>query len=279
MTQLLILLILECLMSWQDNLSKMPRTLGVIPARLASSRFPNKPLHPIMGIPMIAHCLYRAQKAKMIDKLILATPDTEIFELGERLGFECMMTSAKHERATERAAEVLESLETQKKHFENIILLQGDEPELDPQVVDNLIASMNTSKASVINLVHAITDEGIQDVNVVKAILTQNNTVNFFSRASIPSNTAVSFRQLGMIGFTSEILKKFIILEPSKHEIIESIDMMRLLDNDIDILAMEVTKSIIGVDQPKDISLVEARLMHDPLFPEYRKYYENLNFK
>ena len=97
-------------MSWQDNLSKMPRTLGVIPARLASSRFPNKPLHPIMGIPMIAHCLYRAQRAKMIDKLILATPDMEIFELGERLGFECMMTSAKHERATERAAEVLESL-------------------------------------------------------------------------------------------------------------------------------------------------------------------------
>ena len=138
---------------------------------------------------------------------------------------------------------------------------------------------MNASKASVINLVHAITDEGIQDVNVVKAILTQNNTVNFFSRASIPTNTAVSFRQLGMIGFASEILKKFIILEPSKHEIIESIDMMRLLDNDIDILAMEVTKSIIGVDQLKDISLVEARLMHDPLFPEYRKYYENLNFK
>ena len=266
-------------MSWQDNLLKMPRTLGVIPARLASSRFPNKPLHPIMGIPMIAHCLYRAQRAKMIDKLILATPDMEIFELGERLGFECMMTSAKHERATERAAEVLESLETQKKHFENIILLQGDEPELDPKVVDNLIASMNASKASVINLVHAITDEDIQDVNVVKAILTQNNTVNFFSRASIPTNTAVSFRQLGMIGFTSEILKKFITLEPTKHEIIESIDMMRLLDNDIDILAMEVTKSVIGVDQLKDISLVEARLMHDPLFPEYRKCYENLNFK
>ena len=80
----------------------MPRTLGVIPARLASSRFPNKPLHPIMGIPMIGHCLYRAQRAKMIDKLILATPDMEIFELGEKLGFECMMTSAKHERATER---------------------------------------------------------------------------------------------------------------------------------------------------------------------------------
>ena len=157
--------------------------------------------------------------------------------------------------------------------------MQGDEPELDPQVVDNLIASMNASKASVINLVHAITDEDIQDVNVVKAILTQNNTVNFFSRASIPTNTAVSFRQLGMIGFTSEILKKFITLEPTKHEIIESIDMMRLLDNDIDILAMEVTKSIIGVDQLKDISLVEDRLMHDPLFPEYRKCYENLNFK
>ena len=93
--------------------------------------------------------------------------------------------------------EVLESLETQKKHFENIILLQGDEPELDPQVVDNLIASMNASKASVINLVHAITDEDIQDVNVVKVILTQNNTVNFFSRASIPSNTAVSFSSVG----------------------------------------------------------------------------------
>ncbi len=73
----------------------------------------------------------------------------------------------------------------------------------------------------------------------------------------------------------SEIRKKFLgYFSRNQHEIIESIDMMRLLDNDIDILAMEVTKSIIGVDQLKDISLVEARLMHDPLFPEYRKCYE-----
>ena len=85
----------------------MSKTLAVIPARLASSRFPNKPLEEILGIPMIAHCYYRAKYCKQIDHLVLATPDEEIFKFAKKLNFEVCMTSDKHERATERAGEVV----------------------------------------------------------------------------------------------------------------------------------------------------------------------------
>ena len=104
----------------------MTKTLAVIPARLASSRFPNKPLKMILGIPMIAHCYYRAQFSKNVDKLILATPDKEIIELSNQLGFHAIMTSDKHERATERVCEVLDILKSDDHLFDNIILLHGD---------------------------------------------------------------------------------------------------------------------------------------------------------
>ena len=117
----------------------MSKTLAVIPARLASSRFPNKPLEEILGIPMIVHCFYRAKYCIGIDHLVIATPDEEIFELCKKLDFEVCMTSDKHERATERAAEVVEIYEKKNKYYENVILLQGDEPQLDPKVVDQLI--------------------------------------------------------------------------------------------------------------------------------------------
>ena len=135
----------------------MSKTLAVIPARLASSRFPNKPLKKILGIPMIVHCFYRAKYCMEIDHLVIATPDEEIFEFCKKLDFEVCMTSDKHERATERAGEVVEIYKKQNKYYENIILLQGDEPQLDPKVVDQLIERTKISKNGIVNLIHQIT--------------------------------------------------------------------------------------------------------------------------
>ncbi len=254
----------------KEYLLEMSKTLAVIPARLASSRFPNKPLEEILGIPMIVHCFYRAKYCIGIDDLVVATPDEEIFELCKKLDFEVCMTSDKHERATERTGEVVEIYEKQNKYYENVILLQGDEPQLDPEVVDQLIERTETSKNGIVNLIHCITEKDFNDLNVVKAVINNKNEILNFSRTLIPGNPDKAFRQLGLIGFKTEFLQKFIDLDPSIHEVIESIDMMRFLDNDIKIEAFEVDQQILGVDEKQHIKLVETYLESDKYFLDYK---------
>ena len=252
----------------------MSKTLAVIPARLASSRFPNKPLKKICGIPMIAHCYYRAQLCKKIDKLILASPDREILELSNRLGFNVLMTSDKHERATERASEVLDILKNDNKLFDNLILLQGDEPQINPKVIDKLVDKISQSEYDVINLIHPIENEDITDTNIVKAILNNNQEIINFTRTAISIHGKSGYRQLGMIGFKANGIKKFSQLKPSKHEIIESIDMMRFLDNDLKINALLTQEVVIGVDEEHQIEEVEKKMKNDIFFDRYLLLYE-----
>ena len=252
----------------------MTRTLAVIPARLASSRFPNKPLKMILGIPMIAHCYYRAQLSKNVDKLILATPDKEIIELSNQLGFHAIMTSDKHERATERACEVLDILKSDDHLFDNIILLQGDEPQINPDIVDKLIKEISESNNDVINLIHPIENEDLIDTNIVKAVINNDKDIINFSRTAIPANGKSGFRQLGMIAFKTKALEKFSQLKPSKHEIIESIDMMRFLDNDLKIGSFLTEEVITGVDEVHHISEVEKKMKNDILINKYLLSYE-----
>ena len=252
----------------------MTKTLAVIPARLASSRFPNKPLKMILGIPMIAHCYYRAQLSKNVDKLILATPDKEIMELSNQLGFHAIMTSDKHERATERACEVLDILKSDDQLFDNIILLQGDEPQINPEIVDKLIKEISESNNDVINLIHPIENEDLIDTNIVKAVINNDKDIINFSRTAIPANGKSGFRQLGMIAFKTMALEKFSQLKPSKHEIIESIDMMRFLDNDLKIGSFLTEEVITGVDEEHHISEVEKKMKNDILINKYLLSYE-----
>ena len=252
----------------------MTRTLAVIPARLASSRFPNKPLKMILGIPMIAHCYYRALLCKNVDKLILATPDKEIIELSNQLGFQAIMTSDKHERATERACEVLDILKSDGQLYDTVLLLQGDEPQINPETIDQLIKEITESNNDVINLIHPIENEDLIDTNIVKAIINNDKDVINFSRTAIPANGKSGFRQLGMIAFKTNGLEKFSQLKPSKHEIIESIDMMRFLDNDIKIGSFLTHEVITGVDEEHHIGEVEKKMKNDIFFNNYILSYE-----
>ena len=252
----------------------MSKTLAVIPARLASSRFPNKPLKKICGIPMIAHCYYRAQLCKKIDKLILASPDREILELSNRLRFNAVITSDKHERATERASEVLDILKTDNQLFDNVILLQGDEPQINPHVIDKLVDKISQSKNDVINLIHPIENKDMTDTNIVKAILNNNQEIINFTRTAISIHDKSGYRQLGMIGFKAKGIETFSQLKPSKHEIIESIDMMRFLDNDLKINSLLTQEAVIGVDEEHHIDEVEKKMKNDIFFNKYLLSYE-----
>lgn len=184
----------------------MKKTLGVIPARMASSRFPGKPLEKIFGVPMIAHCYERALLSQTCDELVIATPDKEIIDWAKKYDIPALLTSHSHERATERAAEVTRILEQDGHFYDYILLLQGDEPQIFPDDIKELKIAFNISNSDVVNLVYPIHGSDLSDPNIVKAIITKSNKISFFTRAHVPYGSEKGIRQLGMIGFSRAAL-------------------------------------------------------------------------
>ena len=251
----------------------MTKTLGVIPARMASSRFPGKPLKKILDIPMLAHCYERALLSGACDKLIIATPDQEIIEWSESQGIPAVLTSHSHQRATERAKEALDILVEQGCNFDLILLLQGDEPQIFPDDINNLKDSFTGKDLEAVNLIFPITDDDLEDPNVVKAVTDNSLNIKFFSRSHIPFNSTETFRQLGMIGFTTKALKYYTNIPPSELEELESIDMMRFLENDFCIQGVLSSSPILGVDNPEDIIKAEKMMLEDQIIHLYKDKY------
>ncbi len=140
-------------------------------------------------------------------------------------------------------------------------------------MIDNLADKIKTSKNGVVNLTHKIQKKDFEDENVVKLVFNNRKEVLNFSRSLLPRNPKNVYRQLGLIAFRTEILEKFISLNSSKYEKIESIDMMRLIENDYKIDTLETDKSIIGVDEEHHIKLVEECLHSDKYFLDYKNKY------
>ena len=251
----------------------MTKTLGVIPARMASSRFPGKPLKKILDIPMLAHCYERALISGACDKLIIATPDQEIIEWSESKGIPAVLTSHSHQRATERAKEALDILTAKEGSYDLILLLQGDEPQIFPDDIKNLKDSFTGREFEAVNLIFQITNDDLEDPNVVKAVTDRNLKIKFFSRSHVPFNSIKTYRQLGMIGFTKQALQNYTNLLPTELEELESIDMMRFLENDFCIQGVLSSSPIIGVDNPEDIIKAEKMMLNDEIIHLYKEKY------
>jgi len=240
---------------------------------MASSRFPGKPLKEILGTPMLAHCYERALLSKSCDKLVIATPDEEIINWALNYNIPAILTGHHHQRATERAKETLEILRKQGELYDFILLLQGDEPQIFPDDIKNLSAAFCGSELEVVNLVYPIDGDDLDNPNVVKAIMTNASKVSFFTRAHVPHSSHQAMRQLGMIGFTISALTKYTSLQPTPLEELESIDMMRLLENDYEISAVISSSPILGVDNPEDIAKAELMMANDLLLETYQHKY------
>ena len=251
----------------------MKKTLGVIPARMASSRFPGKPLKKILGIPMLAHCYERALLSQACDKLVIATPDEEIMNWAKNHEIPVSLTGHHHQRATERAQETLDILSEQGETYDFILLLQGDEPQIFPDDIKNLNDAFCGSELEIINLVYPIDGDDLGNPNVVKAIMSNSSKVSFFTRAHVPNRSNKAMRQLGMIGFTIAALTQYTNLQPTPLEELESIDMMRLLENDYEINAVISSSPILGVDNPEDIAKAELMMTKDLLLETYQDKY------
>jgi 3-deoxy-manno-octulosonate cytidylyltransferase (CMP-KDO synthetase) len=253
--------------------------IGIIPARMASSRFPNKPMAEILGMPMIGHVYYRSKLCRNLNDVWVATCDKEIYDYIKSIDGKAIMTADTHKRASDRAAEAvvkIESIEDLKSDY--IAMIQGDEPMLMPGMIDDLVNPViNDPSLKITNLINKITsEEEFFNANVVKVVMDLNDFVLYFSREPIPSKQKYSgklpmWKQLGIILFDKTLLLEYIDLPPTPLEIIESVDMNRLLEHGMKIKMIKTKFRSCGVDIPSDIRFVEEQLKTDPLVEKYLK--------
>jgi 3-deoxy-manno-octulosonate cytidylyltransferase (CMP-KDO synthetase) len=249
----------------------MERIVAVIPARMASSRFPGKPLAALHGLPMIEHVFRRVKLCAQLDEVYLATCDDEIREVAQGFGAKVIVTSAAHERATDRVAEASE-------HFAaaTIVIIQGDEPMITPEMIHAALNGLRSdSSISCVNLIHRITskDEFI-DPNTIKVVADIRGNALYFSRAPIPhvnfeATAAAVFKQVCVIPFTRAGLEEFCRLPPTALERAESIDMLRLLEHGRRVRIVETLVATHSVDTATDLELVQTMMQDDPLLRQY----------
>jgi 3-deoxy-manno-octulosonate cytidylyltransferase (CMP-KDO synthetase) len=253
------------------------KIIGVVPARMAASRFPGKPLHPIMGRPMIEHVFERARLFNRWSGLFLSTCDNEIADFGQSKGYPVIMTSEKHTRALDRVAETVEKCGMDIDDEDIVLNVQGDEPMMSPDMIDTVI--MPFSNRSDINgtilSMDIIHEEQYLNPDILKIIHDLKDRVLYTSRSPIPyakkfSPELGAKRIYGIFAFKYHFLKTFTGLSESPLEIKEACDSNRLYDNGLhQHIAPYPYKHSYSVDSPEDIKLVEKYMEKDPLWGHY----------
>ena len=231
--------------------------VGIIPARIGSKRFPKKILADIDGKPMVVHVAERAMQSKLLEKVILAIDSNEAKQVLSDFDLEIVMTSKDHVSGTDRVTEVVNGLDSAKL----IINIQGDEPLLDPKVIDGLIKIFDDSTVSMGTVVsRKIGIRDYLDRNVVKAFLDENQNAYDFKRDIYDSDIGGVFRHIGFYGFDRDTLLQFSSLPASKNEIKYSLEQFRAIDNGIKIKAFISNARQQAVDSPEDLDRVLSRL-------------------
>jgi len=252
----------------------MTRKICVIPARMASSRFPGKPLECMLGMPLILHVMYRCALEDHFDDVIVATCDREIIECVENANGVAVMTASTHERCTDRVFEAIEAYPTKLKKNDLVIMVQGDEVLVNPDMLKGMINIYESSQVPVVNLISRIyREEDHDDVNVVKVVTDLNERITYLSRAAIPSRSrnsnAPMYQQTGVIAYSSRFLSEFSKLKQTPLEIIESIDMLRLIEHGISLKSSKTELETISVDTKNDLIRAEKALINDVWTKKY----------
>ena len=237
--------------------------IGIIPARWASSRFPGKPLHPLLGKPLLQHVFERAKLCTELDELVIATDDDRIAVLCKAIGAKVIHTRSDHPTGTDRIAEAAEQCEA----ATHVINIQGDEPLLEPELVDTLARELrNNCDLPMITAGSPLDDpELLVDSNIVKLVIDRNQNALYFSRSPIPfrqsdAPSLPTYRHLGIYGYRVDFLKHFINLPPSPLEIAEGLEQLRALEDGATIRVHLTEHEAIGLDSPDQIPLIESLL-------------------
>src|ERR1700736_2309417 len=238
----------------------MSKAVGIIPARWGSTRFPGKSLHRIAGKPLLQHVWERCRRAKALDSLIIATDDMRIAEAAFEWGAEVALTSPRHQSGTDRVAEVA----ARAKKFEFVVNIQGDEPLIDPRLIDRLVDKLRSdSSVRMVTAAHPFDDSGdALSPHEVKVVLNRDSHALYFSRAPIPSRSGshLFLRHQGIYGFRRELLLQFVKWKPTPLEQAESLEQLRALENGVTVHVLVTKHGSPGVDTPKDAESVAASL-------------------
>jgi 3-deoxy-manno-octulosonate cytidylyltransferase (CMP-KDO synthetase) len=254
------------------------KSIGIIPARMGSSRFPGKPLAKIQGIPMIGHVYFRSKMSDSLDDVYVATCDKEIADYVESIGGKAVMTSDKHERATDRTAEAMLTIEKETGSVVDIVvMIQGDEPMVFPEMIDNALSPIMADESiQIVNLMAPLkTKTEHEDPNEVKVVVDGENFAMYFSREPIPSwkkgaKDVTMLKQVCIIPFRRDFLLKFNTLEPTPLEIVESIDMLRAMEHGYKVKMVMSTHDTYSVDTLEDLHRVSGLMITDALLPMYQ---------
>lgn len=248
--------------------------ISIIPARMGSSRFPGKPMADILGMPMIGHVYKRVKLSKLLSEVYVATCDEEIYNYITSIGGKSVMTSDCHERCSDRCAEAMLKIEKDENTKVDImVMVQGDEPLTFPQMIDEAVKPMLENKEiTITNLVADLaTVEEFEDPNEVKVVMDKDNNALYFSREPIPSRKKGIFdvpmkKQVCVIPFTRDFLLEYNATEPTPLEIIESVDMMRILENGGNVKMIPTQYETKAVDTQEDLEKVVEMMKEDELF-------------
>lgn len=247
------------------------KILALIPARMGSSRFPGKPMAKILGKPMVGHVYDRVSKSNMLKLTAVATCDKEIFDYIESIGGKAVMTSNYHERASDRCAEALAILEKENScQYDIVVMVQGDEPMTHPDMIKESVQPMlDDPKVKVVNLIAGIhTNEEFEDRNCIKVVTDLKNNAIYFSREPIPTRAKVDRipmqKQVCVIPFTRDFLLEYTKMEPTPLEIVESVDMMRVIEHGLKVKMAPTQHKTSAVDTPDDLKRVENMMKKLP---------------
>lgn len=238
--------------------------LALIPARMGSSRFPGKPMARILGKPMIGHVYERVARSPVLAMTAVATCDKEIFDYIESIGGKAVMTADTYERASDRCAEALLSMEKEyNTRYDIVVMVQGDEPMTHPDMIAEAVQPMLDDPAiQVVNLLGQIKDAAeFEDRNCIKVVCDLNMNAMYFSREPIPTRCKVDTvpmgKQVCIIPFRRDYLLEYTRLAPTPLEIAESVDMMRILEHGMKVRMTPTRYNSQAVDTPDDLKRVE----------------------
>jgi 3-deoxy-manno-octulosonate cytidylyltransferase (CMP-KDO synthetase) len=219
--------------------------VGVIPARIGSTRFPRKLLYQIEGKSIIEHVFSQAQLSKKIDKLIVATDSNEIASLFNPS--DVILTNISHQSGTDRVGEAVQKID-----YDIIVNIQGDEPKIDPELIDRLIESLEDSQVGMSSLASTIIDaKDFRDPNVVKVLIDDENYAIKFFRESVDKMNLL--RHVGIYAFKKEIFEKFIQLSMTENEKKLKLEQLRALDNGIPIKIIVSDFKYRSIDVEEDL--------------------------
>ncbi len=251
--------------------------ISIIPARMGSSRFPGKPLAKINGIPMVGHVYFRTRMCPELSQTYVATCDREIYDYVKSIGGKAVMTADTHERCTDRTAEAMLKIEAETgNRVDIVVMVQGDEPMVQPKMISDSIKPMlDDSSVELVNLMSGLkTREEHDDPNEVKVVVDRENNALYFSREPIPSwkksaTDVPMYKQVCIIPFKRDFLIRFNEMEPTPLEIVESVDMLRVLEHGFRVKMAHSEFESYSVDTKEELEIVEKLMIDDPLINKY----------